>query len=287
MKKKLKWILGGLFLVAVLVWGSQALQSITTPAIGLLEIEGPINDSLNYLKAIKALEENDRVKAVLVRVDSPGGSVGPSQEIYGALLRVKEKKPLVVSMGSVSASGGYYIACAADTIYALPGTLTGSIGVILAFLDLSEGLGKIGVKSERIASGEMKDSGSPFKTLTDRERIYFQRLVEDVHEQFVEAVALSRDIPPETVREFADGRAFTGRQALELGLVDRLGGLDDALEEAKEKAGIVGKARFIRPEIPGGLLDTIRKALGVLSSFDLGATATVYGRLIRLEYSID
>ena len=285
--RKIKWFLGIIFVIGIFVWGVQALQTVMTPAIGVLEIEGSIHDSVGYLKGIKALEENDQIKAILVRIDSPGGKVGPSQEIYGSLLKIKGKKPLVVSMGSVSASGGYYIACAADTIFALPGTLTGSIGVILEFLDISEGLEKIGVKSERVVSGDMKESGSPFKTLTDREREYFLRLVEDVHEQFVEAVALSRELPVETVQEFADGRVFTGRQAMELGLVDRLGGLEDAITEVKEKAGIVGKVRFIRPEISTGILETIRKALGVLTPREFGATARVSGRLIRLEYSID
>ncbi|MGC9325059.1 MAG: signal peptide peptidase SppA [Desulfomonilia bacterium] len=287
MKKKIKWSISIIFLIILFVWGAQSMQNIMTPAIGVLEIEGSIRDALVYLDAIKVFEENEHVKAVLVRIDSPGGKVGPSQEIYGALLRLKGKKPVIASMGSVGASGGYYIACAADTIFALPGTLTGSIGVILEFLDVSDGLEMIGVKAESITSGALKDSGSPFKEMTDTEREYFMELVSDVHEQFVETVAETRGLPLETVKNYADGRAFTGRQACEFGLIDKLGGFDEAVEEAKEQAGIPGKVRFIRPEISTGILDAIRKMVDVSSPLDLRGTASAFGRLVRIEYRME
>src|SRR5512137_2852653 len=200
MKKKTKWILFIVIVAGAIAWGADALKTSLLPAVGLLEVDGVITESLPYLDAIKQFEEDKDIKAVVVRLDSPGGKVGPSQEIYSALLRLKKTKPVVASLGSIGASGAYYIACSANTIYALSGTMTGSIGVIAEFFDASEGLKKLGIKPNNITAGTLKDAGSPFKSMTGTERAYFQALLQDVHEQFIEAVSESRKLKLDTVR---------------------------------------------------------------------------------------
>ncbi|HWR68729.1 MAG TPA: signal peptide peptidase SppA, partial [Desulfomonilia bacterium] len=225
MKRKTKWILFILVALMGVGWGFEAMRTVLKPAVGILEIEGAITESLPYLETIRQFEDDEKIKAVIVRLDSPGGKVGPSQEVYSALLRLKKKKPLLASFGSLGASGAYYIACSADTIYALPGTLTGSIGVIMEFFDASEGLKRIGVTPNSITAGTLKDAGSPFRPMSERERVYFKVLVDDVHSQFIEAVSAGRGLKIDVVRQLADGRVFTGRQAKAAGLVDRLGGL--------------------------------------------------------------
>ncbi|HOS98667.1 MAG TPA: signal peptide peptidase SppA, partial [Deltaproteobacteria bacterium] len=229
MKRRTKWILFFLIALVVVGWAVGAARTALKPAVGILEINGLITDSMVYLETIKQFQDDDKIKAVIVRLDSPGGKVGPSQEVYGALLKLKGKKPLIASFGALGASGAYYIACASDTIYALPGTMTGSIGVIMEFFDASEGLRRIGVTPNSITAGTLKDAGSPFKPMSEQERVYFKALVDDVHAQFIEAVADGRRLKVDTVRQLANGRVFTGRQARAAGLVDRLGGLDDAL----------------------------------------------------------
>lgn len=260
------------------------------PAVGILEINGIITESLPYLDTIKQFEQDDKIKAVVVRLDSPGGKVGPSQEVYGALLRLKKKKPLLASLGSLGASGAYYIACAADTVYALPGTMTGSIGVIMEMFDASEGLKRIGVTPNSITAGTLKDAGSPFKPMSEQERAYFKDLVDDVHSQFIEAVSSGRNMEVDAVRRLADGRVFTGRQAKGAGLVDRLGGLDEAVEDARKKAHIEGEPRIIRSEGTRGVWDAIRRIIPWDTrpfpfrgdpSEGLGM-----GRQVRLDYSI-
>ena len=178
------------------------------PAIGIIEVDGIITESMPYLDTIKQFSDDDNIKAVVVRLDSPGGKVGPSQEIYSALLKLKKKKPVVASFGALGASGAYYIACAADTIYALPGTMTGSIGVIMEFFDASEGLKRLGVTPNSITAGTLKDAGSPFKPMSAREKDYFKALVDDVHLQFIEAVCLRQEA------ENGDGTATRGRQGV-------------------------------------------------------------------------
>lgn len=290
MKRRTKWILFILIALMAAGWGVDAVRTSLKPAVGILEIDGTITESLPYLETIKQFEQDEKIKAVIVRLDSPGGKVGPSQEVYRALLRLKKKKPLIASFGSLGASGAYYIACAADTIYALPGTMTGSIGVIMEFFDASEGLKKIGVTPNSITAGTLKDAGSPFKPMSEKERVYFKALVDDVHSQFIEAVSASRRLKIETVRQLADGRVFTGRQAKAAGLVDRLGGLDEALEEAKKRAHIEGEPRIVRSEGTKGIWDTIRRIIPWNAqpfpfrgdpSEGLGM-----GRQVRLDYSI-
>ncbi len=222
--------------------------------VGVVEITGPIEDSKRTLKALKAFGENDRIKAVVVRVDSPGGGVAPSQEIYEAISTLKTKKKVVASMGSLAASGGYYIACAADKIYANPGTLTGSIGVVMQVPNLSGVLKWAGVEMNTITSGKLKDSGSPFRAMSEDERKYFEDILTDVHRQFIDAVARGRQLKPEEVEPYADGRVFSGRQAKEWKLVDALGGIEQAVAEAGRLGGIEGEPQVEYPKKDRALL---------------------------------
>ncbi len=285
MKKRTK--LTGLMIVLIIlaVWGVKTYRELQKPAIGLIKVEGGITTSLESLETIKDYEEDETIKAVLVRIDSPGGVVGPSQEIYQRLLKLKGKKPIIVSMGALGASGAYYIACAADTIYALPGTLTGSIGVLMEFVDVSEGIAKLGIKAGSITSGNLKDAGSPFRPMTEVERAYFKDVIDDTHAQFVEAVAKGRRLPIDKVRELANGRIYTGRQAKNLGLVDRLGGYDQALEEAKRLAGITGEPRIVQPAEPLGFFELAGRFLDGYAPHSL-KTGGGSLRTVRLEYRI-
>ncbi len=286
MKKKSKRVLLIVFVIA-LVWVGYHTRETMTPAVGLLELEGAITYAMPSLETIRDYEEDDHIRAVLVRLDSPGGVVGPSQEIYQALLRLKEKKPVVASLASVGASGAYYIACASDSIYALPGTMTGSIGVIMEFMDVSEGLAKLGITGRTITAGEMKDAGSPLRHMSDKERAYFEALTADVHEQFMQAVTLGRNLPLEQVREISDGRVFTGRQALEMGLVDQLGGFYEALDEAKTRAGIEGEVRIVRREEEQSLWQAARRLMGAVLPFGASSSDGLVPKgHIRLEYSM-
>ena len=219
--------------------------------IALVRLRGVVMDAGNVVDQLERYRKDDRIKAVVIRIDSPGGAVGPSQEIYQGLKALQETKTVVASMGTVAASGGYYAACGAERIFANPGTITGSIGVIVQYPYLGELFDKIGIGEEVVKSGEFKDMGSPVRELTPEERELIQGLVDDVHRQFVEAVSESRDLPKEQVRALADGRIFSGFQAKELGLVDELGGLVDALRSAAELAGIAGEPQVVEPKEEG------------------------------------
>lgn len=216
--------------------------------IALVKIEGVILDSRDTVEEIKRFHDNSAVKAIILRIDSPGGGVVPSQEIYEEILKIREegRKKVVVSMGTVAASGGYYIAAASDRIVANPGTLTGSIGVIMELANVEGLLKKIGVQSVVIKSGRNKDIGSPFREMRPAERAVLQRLMDDVHEQFIQAVARGRSLPVEQVRGFSDGSVFTGRQAKEMGLVDELGSLQDTIRLAADLSGIEGEPRIVQ-----------------------------------------
>jgi protease-4 len=190
--------------------------------------------------------EDPTIKALVLRIDSPGGGVASSQEIYLTVKHLRDEGKLVVaSLGSLAASGGYYIACAAERVFAHPGTITGSIGVIVQLANAEELLHKIGISSTAITSGPFKDSGTPMRSLRPEERQAFQALVDDVHQQFVEAVAQGRNLPVPEVLPIADGRIYTGRQAKELRLIDELGTLQDAIAFASASLGIVGKPHVV------------------------------------------
>ncbi|MBU1056284.1 MAG: signal peptide peptidase SppA [Proteobacteria bacterium] len=209
--------------------------------VGVIEILGVITDSKEIVNNIKKYRENDSIKAIVLRIDSPGGAVGPSQEIFREVRKTIGKKKIITSMGSVAASGGYYIAAGTDGIMANPGTITGSIGVIIGFTNFEEILQKIGLYPVVVKSGEYKDIGSPVRKMTEKEKILLQDFVDDTHMQFVGAVSKGRNMDVAKVKAIADGRIFTGQMAKNLGLVDRLGNIEDAIEWAGRLGGIKGK----------------------------------------------
>jgi protease-4 len=219
-----------------------------TNKVGVIPILGAIEDSTVLLKQISDFTKDKSIKAIILRIDSPGGGVGASQEINREIGRTREEKPVVVSMGGVAASGGYYIAAAGDRIVANPGTITGSIGVIMQYYQYKELSEKIGVKQEVIKSGEFKDIGNPHRELTEKDREILDAVISDIQSQFVEAVARGRNLPSEKVREIADGRIFTGSMAKELGLVDQLGNFEDAVMLTKELASIDGEVSLVYPQ---------------------------------------
>ncbi len=221
--------------------------------IGLIRIEGTITGGTGSTSLLggstvgadqicaylKQAREDDNIKAVVLRINSPGGSAPASQEIGAEVQKLRDAGKLVVaSMGDTAASGGYWIAATADTIVANPATLTGSIGVIMETQNLQGLYEKLGIEQEVIKSAEHKDIGSPYRDMTEKEREILQGMVDDIFDQFIEVVAKGRNLPEEKVRELADGRIFTGRQALALGLVDKLGNFQDALDLAAEQAGL-------------------------------------------------
>lgn len=257
MKNRWLWIIIGLGAVffCTVIFAIIALTSLLSgksemtlsPGIGLVEVKGLIIEPLEIVKQLHDFGKDDKVKAVVVRIDSPGGVVGPSQEIWSALKRLKEKKPVVVSMGSVAASGGYYIAVPATLIYANPGTITGSIGVLMKFSNLEGLMEKVGMKAFTLKTGKFKDVGSPARAMSEAEKAMLQSVIESTHGQFVRAVAEGRKLPEATVREIADGRIFSGEQALAIKLIDRLGTLQDAVLEAGRLGGITGEPGVIKP----------------------------------------
>jgi len=214
--------------------------------VAVIDLTGIIMSSTDIVRQLKKYEDDGAVKAIVLRIDSPGGAVAPSQEIYDQVLEVRKKKKIVASMGSVAASGGYYVACAADSIVANPGSLTGSIGVIFEFPVLADLFKKIGIKTEVVKSGELKDVGSYSRPMTENERQMLQSVINDTYEQFVEAVSKNRRMEKSEVLALADGSVFTGRQAKEKGLVDRLGNLQDALRLAGKMGGIQGEPRTVK-----------------------------------------
>ncbi len=214
--------------------------------IGVVEIKGTIRSSDSLVVWINKLRKMSSVRGILLRVDSPGGAVAPTQEILEALKRAKKSgKPIVASFGNVAASGGYYVSLAADRIVANPGTVTGSIGVIAEFPVVSEFLKKHGIKFEIIKTGRFKDTGTPFREMKPEERRIFKDVLMDVYNQFVEEVAIARKMSVDSVKKIADGRVFTGRMALKLGLVDTLGSFDDAVNILKKMCGIKGAVHLL------------------------------------------
>ncbi len=235
--------------------------------IGVIPVVGTIEDSRELLSQLVEFRKDAGIRVIILRINSPGGRVAPAQELYREIRRTMETKRVIVSTGDVAASGGYYIASAADKIVANPGTILGSIGVIMEFLQLQELLNKAGVGLEVLKSGQFKDIGSPLREMTPRERALMMEMLQDIQGQFVEAVAQGRGLPVEKVEEIADGRVFSGARGKELGLVDQLGNFQDAVELAKKMADIKGEADLVYPERPGiGLWDLLAEgaARGVI-----------------------
>jgi len=247
------------FLLAVLITGMLTGRSVVVPVgdkVGILEVRGKIIDAQQLIEQISEFRDSRAIKAVVLRIDSPGGGVAPSQEIHAELKRLAEEKPLVVSMGSVAASGGYYLAVAGERIFANPGTITGSIGVIMSLPDYQGLMGKIGVRTEVVKSGQFKDIGSSTRDLSDADRQLLQEMIDNVHAQFVQAISEGRNIPVERLRTFVDGRIFTGEQAQTAGLVDELGTLSDAVEYAAKVSGLgTDPARFYPQSKDGNYLE--------------------------------
>ncbi len=253
-------VFGGLFIglfvflgVLVMVFAPDNLGA-GEASVGVVEIEGSIMDSEKALEDLARFKDDDQVKAVVVRVNSPGGAVAPAQEIYHGVQRLAEEKPVAVSMGTTAASGGYYIACGAETIFANRGTITGSIGVITQFFNIERLVDRANVEVHTITSGDFKDSGSPFKEFDDQDQAYFEDMVFDIHDQFVEDVASCRGMDASEVDEVADGRVFTGRQAHEHNLIDELGSLRDAIDHVAELAELDDPPVVYPPEEPMGFL---------------------------------
>ena len=214
--------------------------------IALVRIQGMLMDSQNIVRQLSDYRHNPGVRGILLRIDSPGGAVAPAQEIYSEIMKLRaDHKTVYASMGTVAASGGYYIACAADYVLANPGTLTGSIAAVMAFSNIEELTNKIGVKPVIIKSGKYKDVGSPLRAMNPEERKLLQNVVDDVHQQFVQAVAKGRGLSVSEVKEIADGRIMTGQQALKLKLIDEIGGLEKTLELLAKKIGVEGRPKVI------------------------------------------
>jgi protease-4 len=252
MKKK---ILIGIIALIVIFYIISALHYESQPKVGLIRIEGTITDYLDTVSIISQATKDESIKAVVIDVDSPGGAVGASQEIYRAIEKLREKKPVIVSMGNVAASGGYYISAPANVIYANPGTITGSIGVIIQHVDVSEILNKFGVKVNTIKSGANKDILYPTKPLLPEQKALLEKTVMDVYDQFLDAIVRYRPIKKDVLKSYADGRVFSGNEAKALGLVDKIGNIQDAISEAKKLGKLEEDAPVIELKPKKSLLD--------------------------------
>ena len=218
--------------------------------IGVVEIEGMITQSGDSMADIVRFREDDSIRGVILRINSPGGSVGPTQEIYREVLKLREKKKVFVSMGGICASGGYYIASAGEKIYANPSTITGSIGVIMEQTVIEDLLKKIGVQPNILKAGEYKDVGSPFRKMTDEERAYLNRILTGIHDQFIADVAAGRGMAVESAKKLSDGRIYTGTQAKEVKLVDTIGTFYDCRDDLKKVLNIKGKPVLVYGKKP-------------------------------------
>ncbi|MGA7160088.1 MAG: signal peptide peptidase SppA [Bacteroidota bacterium] len=261
MTKTTKWVLAGIgtvFVLFALFWAAvlffifqgdnqEEYSSGTGGTLAIVELKDEILSSENIVRQFKKYRENSSVKGIVFRIESPGGGVSASQEIYEEVKKTRDEgKPVVVSMGSVAASGGYYVSCGASKIVANPGTVTGSIGVISQFMNFNQLMGKVGVGSTTIKSGKFKDVGSPYREMTDEEKKYFQETIDDVYLQFLSVVEKERKLSPDAAKKLADGRIFTGKKAYEVGLVDTLGTYEDAISLAAHLAKISGTPKIIK-----------------------------------------
>jgi len=249
----------GMFLFAVLVviiasMADGMAEGFGEDSVALVRVEDMILDSTKIISQIKKWSKDDSVKAIVLRINSPGGAVAPSQEIFAEVERAGRKKPVVASMGALAASGGYYVAAPCKAIYANPGTVTGSIGVIMNLANMQKLLEKIGYDPMVIKSGKLKDAGSPFRPMTEEEKRYFQAVADDIHAQFVDDVARTRKMEVAQVRQLADGRIFTGREAVGLKLVDKIGDLREAVEAAAKMAGMAPDPHVVEEKEGHGLL---------------------------------
>ena len=234
------------------------------PKVAVVEIEGIIVDGTAAVRELREHADNPAIKAVVLRVNSPGGVVAPTQEIFAAIQRARKAgKPVVATLGAVAASGGYYVAAAADRIYANPGTLTGSIGVVMQMANLEGLLKKVGVEYVVVKAGAYKDVGNFARTMSPEERKMLQALLDDVYSQFVDAVAEGRGLERKEVLAFAEGRIYSGQQALALKMVDEMGGFEDAVEAAGKLANIQGRPKLVYPRKKFSFKDLLESRLGL------------------------
>ncbi len=286
MKKKRVFIILGIIVALfflILIFRSMDGGTSIGQKVAVVDITGIITKSDETIKLIHTYRDDPSIKAIVLRIDTPGGSVAPVQEIYSELQKID--KPIVASMGGTAASGGYYVACAADTIMANPGTLTGSIGVIMQFTRLKGLYDKIGLEHQVIKSGKFKDTGSPFRELTEEEQAVLQATVDDVYNQFVDTIFEARKSllsRPEIV-ELADGRIFSGQQALDSKLLDRIGNLPEAIEHAAELANIDGKPKVVRKQKKESLLEQL---FGIKPTSALDEMFSLPGVTFRYELSL-
>src|SRR3990172_4281685 len=272
-------VLGAVFGLLAVVSKMQGFSFVRGEKVAVLPISGLITDSEATIEQLKKFAKDDSVKAIVVRLNTPWGGVGPSQEIYEEVRKIRGKKVIVASMGALSASGGYYVACGANKIFANPGTITGSIGVLMQFVNVKDLIDKIGVKGFVIKSGSFKDTGSPVREMSPEERKLLQSVIDNVHSQFVNAVVEGRKLPREDVLAIADGRILSGDQAKGLGLVDVLGNQEDAVAEAGKMAKIEGEPRVVTPpKKKFSILDLLREEAKSIIDEKLTQTR------IRLDY---
>jgi protease IV len=241
--------------------------------VGVVEIKGLIADSRSAIKQLDRYAEDPGIKAIVVRINSPGGAVGPSQEILREIEKVRKKKKVVASMGTLAASGGYYIACGADLIMANRGTATGSIGVIMQFTNAEALTKKIGLDFFNLKAGRYKDVGTPFRSMSKEEQAYMQGLIDNIYQQFLQDVSRNRKIPLEKMRQIAEGKIYTGEEAKKVGLVDEFGNLPDAIERAGRLGGIKGKVEAVYPQKEGFSL--LRLLLGEDTEERLGSSLSL------------
>ena len=246
----------------------------TQERVGVVEIKGLLTDSRTAIKQLDRYRDDDNIKAIVLRINSPGGAVGPSQEILREVEKVRTKKKIVASLGTVAASGGYYIASGANLIMANRGTATGSIGVIMQFTNVEGLTKKVGLDFFNLKAGRYKDVGSPFRTMTPEDKAYLQGLLDNIYQQFVSDVARNRKIPLDKMKTLAEGRIYTGEEAKQVGLVDEFGNLPDAIERAGRLGGIKGKVKAVYPEKEGFSL--LRLILGEEAEETLSQLALPY-----------
>jgi len=276
----------GAFLTARLLLGGR-VPGLTRNRVAVLPITGIIESETRFVQELQTFRDDPSVRAFVLEIRSPGGGVGASQSIHAALqrLQLEDDRPLIAWIGEIGASGGYYVALPADSIFALPGSITGSIGVIMQFPNAEELFRKVGVELEIVKSGRLKDMGSPVRDLTDEERLVLQQLVDDVWNQFVDAVVEGREMDRDRVVELADGRVFSGEEARRQGLVDQLGTLQDATDAAGRMSGLGEHPRIVRPSRETvGLLELIRGVDEARFAGWLQRIRTGAGTIPRLSY---
>ncbi|MDA0987403.1 MAG: signal peptide peptidase SppA [Bacteroidetes bacterium] len=274
MTKQGKWVIGCSTILLVVVLGTSFLlysffsvenefedEKIFGKAgsskIAIIELKDEIFESENIVRQLKKYGNNENIDAIVLRVNSPGGDVAASQEIFEEVKKVREIKPIITSFGSVAASGGYYVALGSTKIVSNPGSVTGSIGVISQYMNLEELLSKVGIHSTTIKSGKFKDSGSLFREMTEDEKKYLQETIDDVYIQFINVVSFERNISLKKVKELANGKIYTGQKAFELGLVDTIGTFEDAISIAANLSGIIGEPTIVKERKTQKLMDYI------------------------------